>query len=448
MENKKGFTLVEMIGSLVILLLLFSISFPSILKAIQKTTIKISKSQNELIKSSVIEYIDANDVYEKKEGDSYCITITDLLNNTTLTEKSLNDIKKTDVVNVNILKKDIKIELKKACIKEANDITFKLNGSKKIAVNIEEEFSDPGFTSKDKDNKNLSSYVTKKYYSKDMEEVANIVTTIPTNYIIEYTLDYKDKKYVLEREVEIVNIIPKVTDKDRSYVNYYADVDGNGTVDGVIFADLVTGNIGTGSWGFNKDNYNIPTISPDDAKDYYISNPSYSGHFGNKPVLTSKNNTSKKDRFYVLSIENVNSKKIYTWYDSAHTKMSDYATFTSKKFGTGKENTAKLIKAWNENKYGVKDDNITYEDLWSDIISEVEKGWFLPSNEEWLAFAGELSSKSPITPSTFAKFKLNTWYWTSSQGSASNAWCITFNGTMMYSEDVNSVHYLRLATTF
>ena len=38
-------------------------------------------------------------------------------------------------------------------------------------------------------------------------------------------------------------------DTTKSYVGYYADIEGDGTVDGVIYADLAKGKTATGNWG-------------------------------------------------------------------------------------------------------------------------------------------------------------------------------------------------------
>ena len=59
--------------------------------------------------------------------------------------------------------------------------------------------------------------------------------------------------------------IPTFTES--SGVGYYADVDGNGTVDGVIFVDRKNG--ASGSWGSINGDYSIDTITG--MKQYYVS---------------------------------------------------------------------------------------------------------------------------------------------------------------------------------
>ena len=132
-----------------------------------------------------------------------------------------------------------------------------------------------------------------------------------------------------------------------SGVGYYADVDGNGTVDGVIFADKLKG--GSGSWG--GESYTVPTISS--AKGYYISQPSYNGKFGTKPVLVSTG--SGNTRFYVMALS-----------DAGYAGMSGYYSYN-------------------------------------------QNGWYTPSKSQWAMFLGQLG----ITESNYTNYGLSEYYWTS-----------------------------------
>ena len=44
----------------------------------------------------------------------------------------------------------------------------------------------------------------------------------------------------------------EIISKTEPYVGYYADVNADGTVDGVIYADLAVGNTGDGEWGTTR----------------------------------------------------------------------------------------------------------------------------------------------------------------------------------------------------
>ena len=123
--------------------------------------------------------------------------------------------------------------------------------------------------------------------------------------------------------------------------------------------------------------------------------------------------------------------------------MSDYSTYTSTAFGKGKENTEKMITKWNASGYGAQDN----QDLWKHIqnVAGTGKKWFVPSMDEWRAFAGELG----ITTSNYSSKGLNNWYWSSSQyGANGRAWCTGFNYGYVDYNNVNNDGYVRLSTTF
>ena len=165
-------------------------------------------------------------------------------------------------------------------------------------------------------------------------------------------------------------------------------------------------------------------------KNYTISTKTYEGQttagtytakgFGEKSVLVPNGETGN-DRFYVMALENFTdgTNRIFYWYYNAHWNMSDYATATSTAFGTGKANTLKMIEYWNaETPYGTQNTR----DLWEviqnsenyDIVESVNdsKKWFVPSKDEWSAFAINLG----ITSDDFnSKYWLSNYYWSSSQ---------------------------------
>ena len=190
------------------------------------------------------------------------------------------------------------------------------------------------------------------------------------------------------------NPIDKIS-KSTSYVGYYADIDADGTVDGVIYADLAVGNQGSGQWNnSNGTYYTIPTVT-EGLKDYYISKTNYKANegFGTKDVISPTG--TGKDRFYIMALTDIDGKRngtYYDWYNAAYnTGMSDYATTTSEDFGTGKSNTTTMISKWNAKKYGEQDQcSSGHKDMWGQIQEKVNNGWFVPSRAEWSAFGGEL----------------------------------------------------------
>lgn len=155
-----------------------------------------------------------------------------------------------------------------------------------------------------------------------------------------------------------------------SGVGYYADVDGNGTVDGVIFEDFKVG--GSGSWGNSNGTYTIPTVSG--TKEYYISKTNYSGPFGTKDVLSAKG--SGNNRFYVMALSDVG--------------------------------------------------NDTYS--WSEGKDLESNGWIMPEKNEWAAFLGNLK----ISESNYKSCGLKGEYWSSTKADDSFVWTAQFTAVENY----------------
>ena len=209
--------------------------------------------------------------------------------------------------------------------------------------------------------------------------------------------------------------------KTESYVGYYADVDGDGTVDGIIFADLLHGK--TGQWGNSDGTYTIPTIESTKVKSYKISQEDYTNQLGGtSKILTTSGDGN--DRFYVMALTDIG---IGTY------KLGGFISGTTITFGSGKTNTQTLMG---------KIDGI----LWKQIQPKVNKGWFIPSKEEWSAFGEELG----ITKSNYSVRGLNGLYWSSSQYYANSyhVWSAKFIDGYMFGNNGSNSSYVRLVTTF
>ena len=228
-----------------------------------------------------------------------------------------------------------------------------------------------------------------------------------------------------------------------SYVGYYADIDGSGSVDGVIYADLAVGNTGDGQWTDSNGNYTIPVKT--NLKNYTISKKNHTDDFGTKDVIAPISGQSgKNERFYVMALDDIDGKQNgtdYSWYYAAYGNMNDYSTATSEIFGTGKANTNTMISKWNNSSYGAKDDG----DMWGIIQDKVSAGWFVPSKAEWSAFAEELG----ITKSNYSTtYRLSKYYWSSSQRSTSFAWQIQYPDNYVTARGVMVQSCVRLNATF
>lgn len=230
----------------------------------------------------------------------------------------------------------------------------------------------------------------------------------------------------------------------KSYVGKYVDIDDDGTVDGVIYADLAIG--GSGQW-YNADGaYTIPQVTSG-LKNYYVSQSSYTDALnGTQKVIATKSTTGAK-RFYVMALKDIDGKQngtYYDWYNAAYGNMSDYTSATSVDFGKGSSNTATMISKWNAKAYGAQNTDAGSKDVWGQIQSQVNKGWFVPSRGEWAAFASNLS----INSSNYSSKGLSNYCWSSSQSGTYTAWNASFGNGYMDRRNVNDYGYVRLGTTF
>ena len=242
--------------------------------------------------------------------------------------------------------------------------------------------------------------------------------------------------------------------KIKSQVGEYADIDGDGTVDGIIFADLLFGGSETwcddettDEWDIASGTYTIPTVTS--TKDYYVSQESYTNKLGGTAEVLSPTG-SGNSRFYIMALNDIDSERC-DWYHAACGKISDYTSLTSEDFGKGKSNTATMISKWNTEAYGNKNDCWQdHADLWGEIQTQVNNGWFVPSSKEWAAFNKQLG----ITKSNYESKGLSDWYWSSSLYGKADAFGVcSWNGTLsrchiQCDSEFFGEAWARLATTF
>lgn len=238
-----------------------------------------------------------------------------------------------------------------------------------------------------------------------------------------------------------------------SKIGLYADINGDGDIDGIVFADLAVGKTN------NSGSYTIPKLTSE-FKEYEIVTIS------NKECL--KAISSGIDRFYVTETSSRGGSTY--WYSEAYTKMKNYASTTSTSFGSGKRNTENVIKQVLKGTYGelgVSDlwwvfgtwkwstnlKNWWLEDGYEAILAHPEgdeqgsewnkllsDGWFVPSKGEVEAMVGE----GGVSFSGYNEKKI----WTSSQYSDCGAWGINGAFDTMERTNVRTPMKYRLVCTF
>lgn len=351
------------------------------------------------------------------------------------------------------------------------------------------------------DNKGNQKKVEKLIFEKGITLVALVVTIIVLLILAGITINMatsgsgifaraknaanvyrqavKDENTALDSYANEINKVieeskgeNKTQPTEESYIGYYADIDNDGRVDGVIYADMAKGN-------------DIYGISPKThLKNYRVSNVNYTEKFGTKPVVmctTAEITSHDMDRFYVMALKDIggsdgsegSKNTVYDWYCSAVNKMSDYATYTSNDFGTGRLNTKNMITKWNDGStkdsngnyggYGkqdacseIKEGSNAHKDLWGQIKNKlantggVSDSWFVPSKVEWQVFKGALgiTDKRADTEHYFVNLGLSSAYWSSSQKSDESAWLAKNVSAIVLGDTVSNAYSVRLSATF
>ena len=268
------------------------------------------------------------------------------------------------------------------------------------------------------------------------------ITVVATQDTVEY--DSESNQYD-----KYADYVPKIS-TDKSYIGKYADIDGDGNVDGVIFADLAFSNSGT--WGSDSSYGTWSYSASTNLKQYYISQESYTDDFGTAEVIAPVSGTSGNDRFYVVALDDVDSSYHY-WYYSAYGKISNYNTITSQDFGSGKQNTSNMISAWNNSTYGSQNGKSDYTDMWGVIQTQANNGWFVPSRAEWAAFGDAINltegkASSSQTETNYSSYNLSFAYWSSSLFNSQYVYCPDFSNGYMYGWTFAHYVNVRLATTY
>lgn len=94
MNKKNGFTMVEVLGVVILIAAIALLVFPSMIEQFRKAKEDINSSTLQLIYSGADEYVNDNlNNFPKKTGNVYCITLRTLVDNGNLSDSI------TDVIN-------------------------------------------------------------------------------------------------------------------------------------------------------------------------------------------------------------------------------------------------------------------------------------------------------------------------------------------------------------
>ena len=115
---KKGFTLAELIGVVIILALIALLAFPPILNSIRKTKGELSDASKEILYNATSLYVSENlNDFPKRNGNTFCVTLN------TLSSKEYLPTKVYDSITGEEISQDSLIEVKV----ENNNYTYSMN---------------------------------------------------------------------------------------------------------------------------------------------------------------------------------------------------------------------------------------------------------------------------------------------------------------------------------
>lgn len=122
--NNKGFTLVELLAVLVILIAIMGIAIPSISSSLERTKEKQNESRYKIIESAAEQYVTdhKNDVYRKLDSNNKCYfeinKLSKYLSDEEMQDASGNDLSGNYInfENPNIYKYSTTKESQKSCI--------------------------------------------------------------------------------------------------------------------------------------------------------------------------------------------------------------------------------------------------------------------------------------------------------------------------------------------
>lgn len=267
-----------------------------------------------------------------------------------------------------------------------------------------------------------------------------------------------------ECKVTVETKMATITTAD-SYVGCYADFDGNGIPEGIIYADLA--HTVSGRW--NNNNMSGYSYTAESGfKSYYIKEENYTeGVFDNNDenekiaMIAPVEGTTGKDRFYVMALEDITTAgySTFNWYLKAYGKLDRPVATDYNDFGAGKSNTIAMLNDWNNNTatYGKQNTSDIWGAIQEDEIKEKypivtsendSQKWFVPSKAEWSAFGDYLYTKLGVTTVNYGNYGLRGYYWSSSQVDTTNAYYARFSPGYVLSNTVQGYVYVRLSATF
>lgn len=115
---KKGFTIAEMLGTVIILCVIVLLAFPPLLNLIKNTEKDLDDANKELVITSVTQYVTMyNNDFPKTEGNNYYVYMEDLLKEQLLSNSLIenSNLENDSCVKVSVSNLEYKYDLEIEC---------------------------------------------------------------------------------------------------------------------------------------------------------------------------------------------------------------------------------------------------------------------------------------------------------------------------------------------
>lgn len=233
MKNKKGFTLIEVLGVLIILCIIFVLVFPNILNQFKKSEDAIDEATQKLIVDAAEDYMNQNYVV-RQNNSVFCLELSSMVEQGLLKEEQVKDIDK--YVKVNYQNDKYTFDLSDACVASASNMLI-LVGGKDVEINLNDTYNENGANAFDKDYIDKSADIVRTIYDINGKKVDSINTSSITKYVIEYAVDIDDNELKINRNVNVVDLQAPTITNESSVTNFTDEVSSFNLLNGITVYD-------------------------------------------------------------------------------------------------------------------------------------------------------------------------------------------------------------------
>lgn len=214
---KKGFTLVELIGVIIVLGLIALIALPPILNAIREKESEISEASEEIIYNATSLYVsDNSNSFPKTNGNTFCVTLDTLTQGDYLPDVVYDAVSGDEVPLTNMV--EVKYEQDRFSYNLNNECVEKIIKTELIEILLE-QYNPDNTTGLVQDETNSNIY----YYTGTNEEVSNNYLWYGGHHwrVIEFDTDANTLLLISQQPLTAISPASAVWETKEAYESSY-----------------------------------------------------------------------------------------------------------------------------------------------------------------------------------------------------------------------------------